>query len=361
MSTAAPISLYLPGYDKGGVERMMTNLARALAHHGVRVDLLLPPSASSYLEALPPGVSLHHLPDRGEENWLDDYCARHSPRLLLAAKPGGHLRLLKARQRLGLRVPVALRIGTTTSAVIERVRWPWRRRRLRAELRHWYPQADRLLAVSRSVADDLATLGIEAPVTVVPNPVIDSRLERLAAEPLPARPDDLPLIVAVGRLSRVKDFPTLLHAFARLRRRLPCRLAILGEGRQRPRLERLARRLRIAAWLEMPGHVANPYPWLAAADLFVLPSLFEGSPNALVEALALGTPSIASDAPGGAAGILGEGRYGPLFPVGDHRLLAECMERLLRHPPDPADLREAAAPFTVEWSSEAYLKALELD
>jgi glycosyltransferase involved in cell wall biosynthesis len=226
-----------------------------------------------------------------------------------------------------------------------------------------YPRADGVIAVSRGVADDtLAITGLPPErVAVVRNPVITPALYDQAGAPCEhpwmTRPDR-PVIVAAGRLTRQKDFATLIRAFARLHARRPCRLIILGEGSLRRVLERLAVQLSLADDLDMPGFVADPYPFLARAHLFVLSSAWEGSPNVLTEALALGTPVVATDCPSGPREILEGGRVAPLVPVGDDRALAEAMAAVLEAPPSAESLRAAAAEYTAAASARRYLEVL---
>src|SRR5690606_37626457 len=133
-----------------------------------------------------------------------------------------------------------------------------------------------------------------------------------------------PVLVAAGRLVPQKNFPLLLAAFAQLRAQRPARLLILGEGRERPRLEAAAHELGIAADVALPGHVDNPYAAYARASLFVLSSDWEGLPTVLIEALACGCPIVATDCPSGPAEILQGGRYGSLVPMGDAAALAQA-------------------------------------
>ncbi len=127
----------------------------------------------------------------------------------------------------------------------------------------------------------------------------------------------------------MKGFDTLLRAFARLHHPR-ARLIIIGEGKERRRLTDLAEHLGITARLHMPGFIANPFPYLARADLLVLSSRREGLPNALVEAMALGTPVIATDCTGGVRDLLCDGRLGPLIPVDNVDTLAAALDATLR-------------------------------
>jgi glycosyltransferase involved in cell wall biosynthesis len=168
------------------------------------------------------------------------------------------------------------------------------------------------------------------------------------------------VILSVGRLVRAKDYPTLIRAFALVRKRQECRLIVLGEGRQRPRLESLIRRLGLADSVDLPGFAPNPFAYMARADLLALSSIFEGNPNVLVEAMAVGTPCVATDCRSGPRETLAGGRYGPLVPTGDARALAQALLATLAHPPEPALLAEAIGRFDRDRAVAAYLHALNL-
>jgi glycosyltransferase involved in cell wall biosynthesis len=166
------------------------------------------------------------------------------------------------------------------------------------------------------------------------------------------------VIVGAGRLQRQKDFPTLIRAFGLVRGEHPCRLIILGDGSGRSRLEGLAAELDLDADVDMPGFQANPYPFMARADLFVLSSAWEGSPNVLTEAMALGTPVVSTDCPSGPHELLDGGRFGPLVPVGDPQALARAMIETLEQPLPAHSLKSAVAEYNQDRSARRYLEAM---
>jgi glycosyltransferase involved in cell wall biosynthesis len=149
-----------------------------------------------------------------------------------------------------------------------------------------------------------------------------------------------PVIIGVGRLTRQKDFPTLIRAFAELRRRSPARLLILGEGEERPRREALAGELGVSDHVALPGFVENAMGCMAGSALFVLSSAWEGLPTVLIEALAAGTRVVSTDCPSGPREILQNGRLGALVPVGDAAALAQAM----------SDVAHGIATFAVDIS-----------
>jgi glycosyltransferase involved in cell wall biosynthesis len=190
-----------------------------------------------------------------------------------------------------------------------------------------YRQADAVIAVSAGVARDLARvarLGRHR-ITVLPNPVVADDFEARAAAALDVAWPELsnrPVLLSAGRLEPQKDFATLVRAVARLGCERPCELVILGEGVERPRLEALACELGIAERVHLPGFSKRAPAAMRRADLYVLSSRFEGSPNALVEAMAAGTPVVATDCRSGPREILRDGALGALVPVGDAAGLA---------------------------------------
>jgi glycosyltransferase involved in cell wall biosynthesis len=141
------------------------------------------------------------------------------------------------------------------------------------------------------------------------------------------------------------------------------RLVIIGEGKERHRLAALAKQLGIAGRLDMAGFKANPFPYLARADLLVLSSRREGLPNALVEALALGISVVATDCSGGIRTLLRSGEVGCLVPVDDPRALANAMTRALAESASgatkPEIYRELAKPYRLIPATLAWLDFLQ--
>jgi len=358
------LALFLPSFDKGGVERMLTQLALGLSGLGVRLDFVIRQRRSGYLDRLPDNIRVVELGPGGDAQAAARYLAEVKPRLLLSSKDENNVIALEAKRLSGAPTQVWLRSAIAESSRVSG-QFFWKRWKAYRVMRQTYPAADGVIAVSRDLARDLAQItGMpETRIHVVANPVVTPEMQSLAAQPVEhpwfgaGQP---PVIVGVGRLARVKNFALLLQAFARVRRAYPARLMILGEGRERGPLEKMAAKLGLGDDFALPGYVANPYAYVSRSRLFVLSSLSEGSPNALTEALALGVPSVATDCLSGPREILQDGRYGPLVPVNDVSALAEAMLKTLENPLSSGVLREAAEPFTVEKSARAYAAVLGL-
>jgi|GEM_PF-734344 len=153
-------------------------------------------------------------------------------------------------------------------------------------------------------------------------------MRRQAQQPL-SMIKDRPWVVTSCRLTEQKDFKTLLTAFAQVVVEPAPYLLILGEGSQREFILECSVGLDIEQRVLLLGFQDNPFPWLQAADIFVLASFYEGFGNVLVEAMILGVPVIASDCPWGPAEILQQGQHGVLFPTGDYQALAQALTQLL--------------------------------
>jgi glycosyltransferase involved in cell wall biosynthesis len=235
----------------------------------------------------------------------------------------------------------------------------------RTSMARLYPYADAVIVTSAGAADDMASYtGLDrSRIRVVPPPVVPARL----FDAMPPRPDHPwfdpsapPLVLGAGELGWRKDFDTAIRAFAQVRQQRPCRLMILGRGREAGNLQELARSLGVADDVAFPGFVDDPYPYMAHADVFLFTSRWEGLGFVIIEALAVGTPVVATDCPSGPREILQEGRYGHLVPVGDEASVARGVVAALDSPMRPEMLRAAARPYELETSADAYLDVFQL-
>ena len=142
--------------------------------------------------------------------------------------------------------------------------------------------------------------------------------------------DQRPVVVACGRLNHQKGFDVLIKAHKLARSAgVDHRLYILGEGPLRSELTALVAELNVTDSVIMPGFLENPFPALKHASAFVLSSRFEGLPHVILEALAVGTPIVATDCQSGPAELLENGRYGVLVPVEDAEAIATALANVL--------------------------------
>jgi glycosyltransferase involved in cell wall biosynthesis len=369
------VAFFLPRLGDGGVFRSTLPLAAEFVRHGHAVDLLTVRGSAAVLAALPEGVrrvelgggrTLTAIPQ------LARYLRRERPGALISAQHYANVAaLLAARMaRTGTSVIVTERLAITEALAYDP---PLKRQVLSWLMRRTYPWARAVVANSAAGATGLATFLGWRPeqVHAILNPTYDERMRAAAADARTGPPPhpwlaagEPPVVVAVGRLTPQKDFASLLRAFAQARSRTPARLLIVGEGPERPVLEALITRLGIGEDVALVGHLADPYPFIARARVLALSSRYEGLPNVVIEAQALGVPVIATDCPTGPRELLEDGLAGVLVPVADERALGDGIAGLLLDPARADALaqraREQLERFTPERAYARYARLVGL-
>lgn len=360
------IAIYLPSLNGGGAERAMLNLAHGMVESGYSVDLVLAQAEGPYLNDainrngvcivdLKASRVLLSLPA------LVRYLRREQPKVLISTLDYANVVALWARRLAHTPIPVLVNEQNTISlSAHNSVR---RRERMVPYLiKRFYPWADYIVGNSQGVADDLSEVtGLHRDrIKMLYNPIVTPELEK-KAKAFVNHPwfeaDQPPVLLAVGRLTKQKDFPTLIRALAVVRQTLPVRLIILGEGSDREDLEKLVNQLDLEKDVAMPGFVENPYAYMSRASLYVLSSRWEGLPTVLIEALYCGLPVIATDCPSGPKEILADGKYGLLVPVGDVAALARAIEAgLAGKIPQPTE--ESWHPYSLKVVVDQYIHLL---
>jgi glycosyltransferase involved in cell wall biosynthesis len=369
--------IYLSARNMGSRERLLLAVARALTDRGAKVDILTAGAETALRDAIADKPSpdlalvdlvphLSRVPHKLRvffsiprlASWID----ANKPAVLFGTSVPPNLACIAAADRAKSPTPVVLR-QSNVLRIDRHDRYGDVRRRPRDFLvPRFYARAEAILAVATEVADNLQTLGIKTPIEVIPNAVeVAYAAERALEEPdhpwLSQR--DRPTVVQVGRLVAKKGQLTLLEAFARVVRDRPARLLIFGEGPMRPSLERRIKALGLDEHVALPGFTENPFANIARADLFVLSSISEGMPSALIEALACGIPAVSTDCPSGPAQILADGKFGRLVEVGNPESLARAMLETLDAPLDPDALRGRAGDFALDRIVGRYVALLE--
>lgn len=366
------LALFYGRLGGGGAERMLVNLARGFAESGFPTDLVLSRAGGSHMWLVPPNVRVVDLQSPGTfQNVpkLIDYLKQERPYALLSTTHYANEIALWAKRLGQVPTKIIVREANHLSQLVQHQSNSTYGNQFRYQLMPWfarafYPWADGVVAVSQGVAEDLAkiaNLSLEQ-IQVIYNPTITPELSQQAQKtvehPWFAK-ETPPVILGVGKLHPQKDFPTLIRAFAQVRQQREARLIILGWGKERPKLEALAAELGLHNVVDFLDHVKNPYAYMAKAEVFVLSSAWEGLPNVLIEALAVGVPTVATDCPSGPKEILQGGQYGWLMPVADPPAMAAAILQVLegeRKPVDPAWLDQ----FTLQTSLRKYLDLLQI-
>ena len=357
------IAIFVSFSGEGGVERMVAHLCEGFLAAGVAVDLLLIKDRSTALKLVPPAVNQIKLGDHATTclSRLVAYMRHERPVALLSTKHRANQIAIIARAIAKVETRLLVKIETNLTASLEKQN-RFKRFLFNQQLRLFYPHADGIVGVSQGVTDDLFKKigGDPTRFHTIYNPVLPKDLESKAREPVnhPWLGGEVPVVISAGRLTRQKDFATLLLSFALVLKQRPARLLILGDGRERAELEGLVAQLGIGADVDFHGFVANPFPFIARSNLFALSSTCEGFGNVLVEAMALGVPVVSTDCPSGPREILRDGALGPLVPVADPVALAAAIVSTLAAPLSRSELIAATAPYTIPQSAREHLALL---
>lgn len=360
---AARIAVLLQSLEGGGAQRRIVDLVNEFIAAGRNVDLLLVESHGELRERVSSAARIFELQPLKQS--LSNYLAREAPDAFLASGAQIHGLAVEAMTHPRI-MPLILRADSHPRRTFP---WSMPRQRLREPLRRRarirrYAAADLIIAVAPDVATAIQHALPAARIRVTNDPIVTTSFVASANSQLRLPwPDDpgVPLILGVGRFALAKDFPTLLRAFALLRATRPARLAIIGGGspRERQALLRLARKLRIETDFALPGETNAVAAWLTHAALFVSSSLWEGVGGALIEALAMGCPVVATSSVGTARELLRDGQLGAIVPPSDPAAMADAMAAQLDKPRDRSRLIAAAEPYREHRQAAEYLAAID--
>jgi glycosyltransferase involved in cell wall biosynthesis len=366
------IAFFLPSLAGGGAERAMLHLAESFVKRDIQVDMVLSRAEGEYLEQVAKGVRIVNLYSKYPKIlglWyntqaLKKYLQQEQPTSLIStldifgtATWSKRLEKIPTKIVLCVQNNLSQRFQSDRSLLMGKVKFQL--------VKSFYPWADKIVASSKGVAEDLAKI-TNIPVSeieVIYNPVVKPDLLIKAQEAIDHpwfAPEQPPVILGAGRLVKQKDFVTLIKAFDLVRQQREAKLMILGDGEAsiKHQLTTLVTELGLENDVTLPGFVQNPYAYMARAAVFVLSSIYEGFGNVVAEALAVGTPVVSTDCESGPAEILEYGKYGNLAPVGDFQALGDGILAMLANPTDPEILRQRALEFSVDRISDRYLEVL---
>ncbi|MTJ48424.1 glycosyltransferase [Dolichospermum sp. UHCC 0259] len=360
------IAFFLVNLNGGGAEKVMLSLASGFAEKGLKVDLVVAILEGEYLSLVSPKVRLIDLKSSRLISSLPSlisYLRQNRPQVLISALEDPNTIAVIAKRLAGVSTSVILTVHNHLSRASKQSK------NLKVKLiplfvRLFYSWADGIVAVSQGVAEDAAQMS-NLPldkVKVIYNPIFTNDLIEKFDQPVNHSwflQNQPPVILGVGRLTKQKDFPTLIRAFALVKKQYSARLMILGQGEDLPSLQALVTELGLEEDVCFPGFVPNPYAYMKQASLCVLSSIFEGFGNVLVEAMLAGTPVVSTDCESGPAEILADGKYGDLVAVGDFESLATAMINTLKNPLDSQLLQKRGQEFSLEAALTKYEQLLK--
>jgi glycosyltransferase involved in cell wall biosynthesis len=355
------LSVFMPNFESGGAQRVMVNMINGFVNRGLDVKVVVPNGNGAYRHSVDHKVSVVDLKTVRVSRSLVAlvrYLRKEEPAMLLTTLYYASVLGIVARYFAGTRTKVFVRVESTLSVRLSEEKG------IVASIhkilvKSFLQKADAVIAVSYGVAEDLVRF-FRVPsskVSTIYHSPYPENIDALAAE----IPQDIwfsgtdPIILAVGRLDKVKDYAVLLHAFALLVEETPARLMILGEGPERRSLESLISQLNLTERVKLSGFDVNPFKYMRGASVFVLSSRYEGLPGVLIQAMRCGCPVVSTDCKSGPSEILEKGKYGPLVPVGRPELLAEAIVQTLKKPLGRNILVARAKEFSMDQSMDRYM------
>ena len=342
------LAVFLPSLEGGGAEGVLTAILNGLAARAVCIELYLAKASGIHLERLDRQIRIHDLKAGS--------VMRAIPRLTLALQRSRPDTLLSAMSHANVAAWIATRLAgqfRPRLVLSERMSLQAREkfynslpeRTIRALMPRMIAQADAVIVpVASMIPAFMAHCRVDlTKFRAIPNPIPNVRDQSTIRRwPLGERFRSAGhrIVLAVGRLSAVKDYPTLIRAFAALPQVHDAQLVILGEGEERPALTSLIGELGVGERVSLPGYCVDPIAAMADCDVYVLSSRFEGLPNALLEALSVGATVVSTDCPTGPRELLDGGRLGTLVPVGSVTAMTRALDDALSNKTvrAPADL-----------------------
>jgi glycosyltransferase involved in cell wall biosynthesis len=331
-----------------------------LVSRGYAVDLVLANLEGALRDVIPKGVRVVNLNSPRMMRAIPKlirYLRGAHPRALYSTITHANIAATCAARIAGIRTPVVVRQSNTP---LSETKDSFGRLLVSRLIPASYPCADAIIAVSEGVQEELVALNsaLKSRSHVLPTPVLtEEMMTQAQQDPQHAWfvDNSVPVILSAGRLKPHKGMFELIRAFKRVRDLRPVRLVILGEGSDRPRLEREIARLGLQADVDLAGFRPNPFPFMQRSAVFVLASHYEGLPNVLVQAMSVGTPIVATDCRSGPAEILERGKWGTLVPVGSEEALSEAISEALNHPRQDAARQRAWERYGAQSATTQYL------
>lgn len=354
------IALFINSLQKGGSERVMVNLAEYFQKQQYEV-LLVTQYRRENEYALPNGIRRVYS-EPGEEmltgsrvknfrtrfRTLRTIWKTYKPDVILSFLGKNNLMAIATAAFLPVKVAVSVR-GEPTMEYESRL--------MRFLAKNLFRFADGVILQTQR-AKEFFPKAVQKKSVILKNPLNPA----FVGQKRNTQRDNV--IVAAGRLDENKNHAMLIHAFSRIANEYPeMRLVIYGEGERKGQLEELIREKELENRATLPGSIDNVAEMIGRAKIFALTSNTEGMPNAVIEAMVLGTPVIATDCPcGGPATLIENGENGVLVPVGDAYALADAMRKILsdeefaqKISENAVKLADELAPQKVDREWETYL------
>jgi glycosyltransferase involved in cell wall biosynthesis len=351
------IAVILPSARGGGAEKTLIRVVSKIDKTIFSPTLILIDGSGPNLELIPKDVPLTIIgKTRVSRALYKLICLLYSikPKIVFCSIFHLNLMILISKTLLPRSIKIIIRESNIPSHSISGLK---NNRLFKKLVRIYYPKAKSIICLGEGMKQDLVeNFGISPNLIVnIPNPIDKGEIEQKLAGQSDPFPNSKRNILAVGSLTEQKGFDLLIQAFGFVLSKHPdAHLTIIGEGKLRGDLESLIQRNKLSKSVNMPGYRFNPYPYYKFAELFVLSSHFEGLPNAVLEAVACGTPVIAFDCPGCIRDILISSSQGQLVPAGNIQALAEAISKNLDKKSQINRISHLPAKFELNQVMDAY-------
>lgn len=367
------IAFFLHSLEGAGAERNTINLIRNLNKEKYQISLILVKAGGAFMSQIPREVLVTDLKTKSFFVLflkLREYFKKQRPDIFISSYP--HFNSISALAKIfsKSRTKIILVEHTTFSLISSTARTFFRKIIARFFLpflmKFIYPRADAIICVSQGVARDISKIINSAKkIKVIYNPVTNDKIYKWAQEAVLHHwffDQKIPVILAVGRLTKAKDYPNLLKALNQIVKEKPVRLVILGEGTEEIKIKKIIKKLDLSKNTALLGFKENPYKFMKRASVLALSSFREGFGDVIVEAMACGLPVVSTNC-AGPSEIIENGKNGILVPRSDERALAKGILQVLNNSFLAQKLSKQglnrAKDFSVEKSIKEYEEVFE--
>lgn len=333
MKSQNKIAFFLPDLGGGGAERVMVNLANGLSKRGFDIDFIVSKAIGPYFKEISNEINIISFNNTRiifsiKNLWL--YIIKKKPKCIISALSAANIIAIIASILCFKRVKVVIREANNIEEEI------CNEKKIKNKIIYklkliFYHFANIIIVNSKGSANAIEKnikYISKNKIKILNNPVIDEKLINKSNFLVNHKwlcPKKHPVILGVGRLTIQKDFETLIKAYKIVRDKIQCKLIILGEGELRKKLYLLVEELGIKEDVDMPGFIDNPFNYMKNCDVFVLSSKYEGSPNVLIQAMAVGNRIVSTNCNSGPAELITSDEYGYLVPVGNVEEMANAI------------------------------------
>lgn len=363
-STATKICFYPGALNLGGVGRLTINLASEMIRQGYQVDLFLTMYKGDYLKDIPKEVKVI----KGKGGALKSifafakYIRENEPDAIISSRDYLNLLNIVVTKLVRKKTQVIVSVHVDYSGMPIQ-KQSFRLKILTYALKKLYPKADSIVAVSSGVAKDFSqryNYPLDK-IEVIYNPTYleESYSSNRELEFEAFYQTELPVVIGVGRLNDQKNFSLLIEAFEEVNKQIESKLIILGEGANRPELEKMIEDKRLKDRVLLPGFVPNPIDYIKRSNVFVMSSSWEGFGNVIVEAMGTGISVVSTDCPSGPAEILNNSKYGTLVSMNNKEEMSKAIIELIKKPLNSEWIISRAKDFSVATIANQYLSLIK--